>query len=53
MEFFRGSSRYVGMLGRGRKDALSGAEAPAARGCPLEERRRLFLGELPLCGAAR
>ena len=48
----RGSSRCVGLLNRGREEALSGG-ALAARGCSIGEGRKLFLGEIPLRGAAR
>ena len=47
-----GSSRCAGLLDRRKEEAALGG-APAARGCPLEQGgRRLFLGELPLRGAA-
>ena len=36
----------------GGEEAASGG-APAARGCSMEGEKRLFLGELPLRGAAR
>ena len=46
------SSRFAGLLGRRKEEAALGG-APAARGCPLEQGgRSLFLGELPLRGAA-
>ena len=49
---FGGSSRFAGLLDRRKEEAALGG-APAARGCPLEQGgRRLFLGELPLRGAA-
>ena len=48
---FWGSSRCSGLLDRGREEAVSG-EAPAARGCSIDGEKRLFLGELPLRGAA-
>ena len=50
---FWGSSRCAGLFDRGGEEAASGG-APAARGyCSIEGGRRLFLGELPLRGAAR
>ena len=49
---FWGSFRCAGLLDGGEEEALSGG-ASAARGCSMERRRRLFLGELPLRGAAR
>ena len=49
---FRGSFRCAGLFGGGEEEALSGGAA-AARGCSVEGRRRLFLGELPLRGAVR
>ena len=42
---------YNRLLDRGKEEPVSGG-APAARGCSIEERRRLFLGNLPLRGAA-
>ena len=48
---FWGSSRCAGLLGRGKEEHVSGG-APAARGCSVDGGRRLFLGELPLRGAA-
>ena len=60
---FWGTSRCAGLLngGAGKEAAFGGA--PAARGCSMAGRggggcsieggRRLLLGELPLCGAAR
>ena len=49
---FWGSSRCAGLLDGGREEAVSRG-APAARGCSMEGGRKLFLGELPLRGAAR
>ena len=49
---FWGSSRCAGLLDGGRDDALSG-EAPDARGCSMEGGMMLFLGKLPMRGAAR
>ena len=50
---FWGSSRCAGLFYGGGEEAASGG-APAARGyCSIEGERRLFLGELPLRGAAR
>ena len=47
-----GSSRCARVLDRRKEEAALGG-APAARGCLLEQGgRRLFLGELPLRGAA-
>ena len=46
------AARGCSMAGRGRGAAFGGAH-PAARGCSIEGGRRLLLGELPLCGAAR
>ena len=47
------SSRCAGLLGRRRKETLSGG-APAARGCSIEGGRRLYYwGDLPLRGASR
>ena len=47
-----GISRCAGLPVRG-EETLSDGGAPAARGCSIEGGRRLFLGELPLRGAAR
>ena len=49
---FWGSSRCAGLLGRGKEEHVSGG-APAAQGCWIDGGRSLFLGELPLRGAAR
>ena len=51
---FWGTSRCAGLLNGGAgKEAAFGGAHPAARGCSIEGGRRLLLGELPLCGAAR
>ena len=49
---FWGSSSFAGLLDRRKEEPVSGG-APAARGCSIEGRRSLFIGELPLRGAAR
>ena len=49
---FLGRPRCAGLLDGGRKEALSWG-AHSARGCTLEGWRELFLGYLPLHGAAR
>ena len=46
-----GISRCAGLPDGERKKPVSGG-APAARGCRIDREKRLFLGELPLHGAA-
>ena len=48
---FWGISRCAGLLDYRKEDAASGG-SPAARGCWIRERDMLFLGDLPLRGAA-
>ena len=48
---FWGISRCVGLLDWRKEDDASGG-SPAARGCCVERRQRLLLGDLPLRGAA-
>ena len=47
-----GISCCTGLPDGERKKPVSG-RAPAVRGCRIDGKKRLFLGELPLRGAAR
>ena len=48
-----GNSRCAGLIDRRTEEAASGGAPSAARGCSIEGRKRLLLGEHPVGGAAR